>query len=174
MKCCASTEKFTKFTGFLSNRTPRRHVYVFYLQMCEANVTHELENADKGRHNFVKCYLDGSQDGKKHPTFVLTWTEIWFQFCGHMTSQNNSFPTLTHKVSLRDALVLTWRAVRANRIDSPVNFCDKTFSPISLVKWPTWCTFTLYKTFIIIILYMFPATLCSSSGGQVVLIQHLV
>jgi len=28
--------------------------------------------------------------------------------------------------------------------------------------------------FIIIILYTFPATLCSSSGGQIVLIQHLV
>jgi len=33
---------------------------------------------------------------------------------------------------------------------------------------------TLYKTFIITILYMFPATLCSSSGGRIVLIQHLV
>jgi hypothetical protein len=32
--------------------------------MCEANVTHELENADKGRHNFVKFYLDGSQEGE--------------------------------------------------------------------------------------------------------------
>jgi len=30
------------------------------------------------------------------------------------------------------------------------------------------------NTFIIIILYMFRATLCSSSGGQIVLIQHLV
>ena len=43
-----------------------------------------------------------------------------------------------------------------------------------LGKWPTWCTITLYNTFIIIILYMFRATLCSSSGGQIVLIQHLV
>jgi len=43
-----------------------------------------------------------------------------------------------------------------------------------LGKWPTWCTITLYKTFIIIILYMFRATLCSSSGGRIVLIQHLV
>jgi len=38
----------------------------------------------------------------------------------------------------------------------------------SLGKWPTWCTITLYNTFIIIILYMFRATLCSSSG-QIVL-----
>jgi len=45
---------------------------------------------------------------------------------------------------------------------------------ITLGKWPTWCTITLYNTFIIIILYMFRATLCSSSGGQIVLIQHLV
>jgi len=44
----------------------------------------------------------------------------------------------------------------------------------TLGKWSTWCTITLYNTFIITILYMFRATLCSSSGGQIVLIQHLV
>jgi len=44
----------------------------------------------------------------------------------------------------------------------------------TLGKWPPWCTITLYKTFVSIILYMFRATLCSSSGGRVVLIQHLV
>ena len=43
-----------------------------------------------------------------------------------------------------------------------------------LGKWPTWFTIALYKTFIIIILYMFRATLCLSSGGRIVLIQHLV
>ena len=47
-------------------------------------------------------------------------------------------------------------------------------------KWPTWRTITLYNTFIIIIiiiiiiLYVFRATLCSSSGGQIVLMQHVV
>jgi len=30
---------------------------------------------------------------------------------------------------------------------------------MALGKWPTWCTITLYNTFIIIILYMFRATL---------------
>ena len=44
----------------------------------------------------------------------------------------------------------------------------------TLGKWPAWCTVTLCETFIIIILYMFRATLCSSSGGRIVLIQHLV
>ena len=44
----------------------------------------------------------------------------------------------------------------------------------TLGKWPTWCKITLCNTFIIIILYMFRATLCSSSGGQIVLIQHLI
>ena len=44
----------------------------------------------------------------------------------------------------------------------------------TLGKWPTWCTIKLYNTLIIIILYMFRATLCSSSGGQIVLIQHLI
>ena len=45
----------------------------------------------------------------------------------------------------------------------------------TLGKWPTWWAITLYNTFtIIIIIYMFRAALCSSSGGQIVLIQHLV
>ena len=48
------------------------------------------------------------------------------------------------------------------------------YSGTTLSKWPTWCTITLYKTFIIIILYMFRATLRSSSGGRIVLIQRLV
>ena len=43
-----------------------------------------------------------------------------------------------------------------------------------LGKWATWWKITLHKTFIIIILYMFRATLCSSSGGRIILIQHLV
>ena len=41
---------------------------------------------------------------------------------------------------------------------------------MTLGKWPTWCTVMLYNTFIFIILYMFRATLCSSSGGQILLI----
>jgi len=44
----------------------------------------------------------------------------------------------------------------------------------TLGKRPTWCTITLCKTFIIIIFYMFRATMCSSSGGRIVLIQHLI
>jgi len=44
----------------------------------------------------------------------------------------------------------------------------------TLAKWPTWCTIALYKTFIIVILYMFRATPCSSSGSRIVLIRHLV
>ena len=54
----------------------------------------------------------------------------------------------------------------------------KSCSPLqqtqTLGKWPTRCTIILYNTFIIVILYMFRATLCSSSGGQIVLIQDLV
>jgi len=44
----------------------------------------------------------------------------------------------------------------------------------TLGKWPTSCKITLYNTFITTILYMFWATPCSSSGGRIVLIQHLV
>jgi len=41
-----------------------------------------------------------------------------------------------------------------------------------LGKWPTWYTITLHKTFIIVMLYMFRVTLCSSSVGRIVLMQH--
>jgi len=41
-------------------------------------------------------------------------------------------------------------------------------------KWPTWRTITLFYNTFITVLYMLRATSCSSSGGQIVLIQHLV
>ena len=41
-------------------------------------------------------------------------------------------------------------------------------------KWPTWRTILLFYNTFIKVLYMFRATSCSSSGGQIVLIQHLV
>jgi hypothetical protein len=41
-------------------------------------------------------------------------------------------------------------------------------------QWPSWCT-DFCNTFIIILyMYMFRAISCSSSGGQIVIIQHLV
>jgi len=43
----------------------------------------------------------------------------------------------------------------------------------NLSHWPTWCT--NFNTFITILyMCMFQAISCSSSGGQIVLIQHLV
>jgi len=47
-------------------------------------------------------------------------------------------------------------------------------SHLTLGKWTTWCTIALYNTFIIIILYMFRAALCLSSGGRIVLVQHML
>ena len=41
-------------------------------------------------------------------------------------------------------------------------------------KRPTWRTIILFYNTFITVLYMFRATSCSSSGGQIVLIQHLV
>ena len=41
-------------------------------------------------------------------------------------------------------------------------------------KWPTWRTINLFYNRFITVLYMFRATSCLSSGGQIVLIQHLV
>jgi hypothetical protein len=42
-----------------------------------------------------------------------------------------------------------------------------------LSQWPTWCTnFNIFIT--ILYIYTFRAISCSSSGGQIVLIQHLV
>ena len=43
-----------------------------------------------------------------------------------------------------------------------------------LYKWPTWRTITLFYNTFITLFYMFRATSCSSSGGQIILIQHLV
>jgi hypothetical protein len=44
----------------------------------------------------------------------------------------------------------------------------------NLSNWPTLCTNSFFYNKFIIFLYMFRALLCSSSGGQIVLIQHLV
>ena len=43
---------------------------------------------------------------------------------------------------------------------------------VTLCKWPSWCTIPLFNTSSIIILCMIRATLCSSSGGQIVLILY--
>jgi hypothetical protein len=53
-----------------------------------------------------------------------------------------------------------------------LRFADRP-SQYNLSQWPTWCT--NFNTFITILyMYMFRAISCSSSGGQIVLIQHLV
>jgi hypothetical protein len=39
---------------------------------------------------------------------------------------------------------------------------------------PTWCTTPLFLKYFITSLYLFRALLCSSSGGKIVLLQHLV
>ena len=41
-------------------------------------------------------------------------------------------------------------------------------------KWPTWRTIVLFHNTFITVLYTFRAASCSSSGGQIVQIQHLV
>ena len=56
-----------------------------------------------------------------------------------MEYQNNRFSTLIHEVSLRDAMVLMWRAVSANRIDGPVNFWDNSFSTICCTNFNIFC-----------------------------------
>ena len=48
-----------------------------------------------------------------------------------------------------------------------------SFGFCNFSKWPT-CTIILFYNTFITALYMFRATSCSSSGGQIVLIQHLV
>jgi len=44
----------------------------------------------------------------------------------------------------------------------------------NLSQWPTWCTNFFITVITILYMYMFRAISCSSSGGQIVLIQHLV
>ena len=48
------------------------------------------------------------------------------------------------------------------------------FVTFNFSKWPTWRIILLFYNTFITVLYMFRATPCSSSGGQIVLIQHLV
>ena len=51
---------------------------------------------------------------------------------------------------------------------------DETNLQAPFSKWPTWHTTLLFYNTFITVLYMFRATSSSSSGGQIVLIQHLV
>jgi hypothetical protein len=44
----------------------------------------------------------------------------------------------------------------------------------NLSQWPTWCKNFLNTFITIFYMYMFRAISCSSSGGQLALIQHLV
>jgi len=45
---------------------------------------------------------------------------------------------------------------------------------INSCKWPTWRTIILFYNTFVTIFYMFRETSCSSSGGQIVLMEHLV
>ena len=56
----------------------------------------------------------------------------------------------------------------------PSNVAITWTSKGNFSKWPTRRTILLFYNTFITVLYMFPATSCSSSGGQIVLIQHLV
>ena len=53
-------------------------------------------------------------------------------------------------------------------------FCKLLRQRLNLRQWPTWYTIIVFYNTFIIILYMFRALYCSSSGGWIVLMQHLV
>ena len=59
---------------------------------------------------------------------------------------------------------------------SSVLYCQLTFQKIDLLQLRTYCNIYLFynNIYYIIILDMFRAIACSSSGGQIVLLQHLV
>jgi len=125
----------------------------------------------------------------------MTWKEFgrkrWWTNRGHVSVVAEGVPRKPRKLSVCRSELRprfepgTFRRHVYSYIDIFCNLClsltlkdrllhpHKTNGNIILGKWPTWCTITLYNTLIIIILYMFRATLCSSSGGQIVLIQHL-
>ena len=94
----------------------------------------------------------------------LHWSlgKIWMQKWGQYVSENT---TLTFS---------RYDSGTTENLSQDFNVLLTVHPGKTLGKWPTWCTITLYKTFIIVILYMFRATLCSSSGCRIVLIQHLV
>ena len=79
------------------------------------------------------------------------------------------YPTHTFSVR-RNGLIWTRSAIQCNLI---TQICISEFYVLPTVhpvttmgKRPTWCIIELYKMFVIIILYMIRATLCSSSGGR--------
>jgi len=96
----------------------------------------------------------GNEFQRKRYSSSINWTDHFPQWL---------ILTFLHEIlfscNIKECLILGF-ADRASWYDSS--------------EWPTWCTITLYNTFIITVLYMFRATLLSSSGGQIVLIQHLV
>ena len=58
--------------------------------------------------------------------------------------------------------------------DSSRTLCSDQHRLLEFSKWPTWRTTLLFCNTFITVLYIFRATSCLSSWGQIVLIQHLV
>ena len=95
-------------------------------------------------------------------------------------SQAHSSGNLQSHIAVSDVQKTNWQRPRDVAFLLVITTNLKNFYALltvhpgtALGKWPTWCTITFYNTFIIIILYMFRATLCSSSGGQIVLLQQV-
>jgi hypothetical protein len=82
----------------------------------------------------------------------------------------------------RHVASLGWKGLKALILHFMKGKCpDKMFrcfadraSQYNPSKWPTWCTNSLFYNKFTTVLYMFREPLCSSSGGKIVLIQHLV
>lgn len=58
--------------------------------------------------NFVHWHMKRMHGGWADTTVIPFNSETWFQLSGYVKSQNNRFPTITHKVPLHDVLWLVY------------------------------------------------------------------
>jgi len=125
----------------------------------------------------------GHEHAQLHTVYVR-YNRCCSHFSGRLwTIQSHCLGHWSNTWELADAVRvqnLKWLAVNVCKCKAwflPVQYFwlvprwNKRFHNLS--QWPTWCTnFNTFITFLYV--YMFRAISCSPSGGQIVLIQHLV
>ena len=109
----------------------------------------------------------------------LAWCQILVSVARHTCNLDPRQTMLSGGLPLRKmehTNIATHQNLSLHRIQFAELFSrkqDTNFKP-NFSKWPTGRTILLFYNTFITVIYMFRATSCSSSGGQIVLIQPLV
>jgi len=124
-----------------------------------------------------RCFVPSEMSLSQTAAVCHIWTQNTFRWQTVKTvrisySKFNDMPGAWQKAGLSHASTTRWVSFIVS-FRSTKQLDSEKCTVKSLGTWPTWCTIKLYNTIIIVILYMFRATLCSLSG-QIALIQHLV